>query len=298
MMMAADEYCIYYGREGEVIPPGVTRVRIDESISVIPAEAFCMNPSIEEVDFHIGVKTVGEFAFADCPSLRIVIMRGVKVVEKYAFDDCKALTDVECGKLERIGVGAFDGCRSLTSINLPSAKIVEECAFADTALTNIKFGKELESIGGWAFFRCTSLERITVPLKDGIITENDIFEGCENLKQVNLVEGEVLRDTIAALLLEEWNNDMNRDMSSIDQILSYTSAGGDDDDENVDDVGGKALVIRMWISSVVGKIIHYKAQHRRLLNEAATTLQLALPQDIVINSVLPFLELPNMNMQR
>jgi len=49
----------------------------------------------------------------------------------------------------------------------------------------------------------------------------------------------------------------------------------------------------MWIRSVIGKIIHYQAEHQRLLDEeVATTLQLALPRDIVMNSVLPFLELP------
>eukprot|EP00984_Skeletonema_dohrnii_P025052 scaffold14191_cov97-Skeletonema_dohrnii-CCMP3373.AAC.1 len=49
----------------------------------------------------------------------------------------------------------------------------------------------------------------------------------------------------------------------------------------------------MWIRSVLRKIICYKAQHHSLLNEAATTLQHALPPDIMMNNVLPFLELPS-----
>ena len=48
----------------------------------------------------------------------------------------------------------------------------------------------------------------------------------------------------------------------------------------------------MWIRSVLRKIIQYKAQHQHVLEEAATTLKLTLPQDIVIKNVLPFLELP------
>eukprot|EP00984_Skeletonema_dohrnii_P019875 scaffold9602_cov70-Skeletonema_dohrnii-CCMP3373.AAC.1 len=138
--MAADGDFVYTGREGEVIPPGVTRVRIDESLTVIPARAFRGNRSIEEVKCHDRVKTVEERAFADCPSLRLVIMPGVEVFEDEAFDYCEALTVVECGKLEIIGVRAFFGCISLSSINLPSAKIIEGWAFADcTALTNVKF---------------------------------------------------------------------------------------------------------------------------------------------------------------
>ena len=51
--------------------------------------------------------------------------------------------------------------------------------------------------------------------------------------------------------------------------------------------------MREWIQSVLRKINHYKAEHRHVLDEAATALQHALPQDdIVTNNVLPFLELP------
>eukprot|EP00985_Skeletonema_marinoi_P029009 scaffold26478_cov121-Skeletonema_marinoi.AAC.5 len=297
--MAADGWYIYTGRE--VIPAGVTRVRIHESITDIPARAFRGNFDIEEVECHVDVKTVKERAFYNCPSLRVVIMPGVEVVEGWAFYDCEVLTYVECEKLERIGNYAFYLCISLRSINLPSAKIVEVSAFNNcTALPNIKFGKELESIGNGAFWGCTSLERITIPLKEGIITADGIFQGCKKLVRVDLVEGEVLRDTIAALLLEEWRNDMNDKLGAINQSLPTTPAG-----DGLFDVGGKAQAVQLWISSVLSTIVQYKARHRSYLNEAAatlqpflpneaaTTLQLALPNDIVLNNVLPFLELPS-----
>ena len=128
-------------------------------------------------------------------------------------------------------------------------------------------------------------------MKDGIITDDDIFQGCSRLKYVDLVEGE-LHETVAALQLEDWRNDMNREIDSINRILPDTYTGYWDDD------GEKAQAIRSWISSVLGKIILYQAKHQRLLNEAATTLQFALPQDIVTKSVLPFLELPSYTFER
>ncbi|KAK1733408.1 leucine-rich repeat domain-containing protein, partial [Skeletonema marinoi] len=144
-------------------------------------------------------------------------MPGVEVVERCAFANCYALAIVECGKLERIGRGAFEFCESLTIINLPSAKIVEGGAFCDCpALTNVVFGKKLESIRYGVFQGCTPLERITIPLKDNMITDDDIFQGC-NLLHVDLVEGE-LHETIDALLWEEWKNDMNEEINSINQI--------------------------------------------------------------------------------
>jgi len=276
------------------VPDDATHVTIDESVRVIPARAFYGNRHIVEVICHENVKKIKEFAFAECPSLIRVIMPGVEIVEGGAFNSCEALTDVECGKLEIIREHAFDSCTSLGSIDLPSAKIVEGSAFGwCEALTDVKFGSKLERIEEEAFVFCPSLERITIPLKDGIIATDDMFAGCDNLKHVDLVEGE-LHETIASLQLEEWRNDMNEEIYSINQILPTVDAGFYDNDTDHLDDGGKARAIRTWIRSVLGKVIHYKAEHQRLLDEeVATALELALSQDIVMNNVLPFLELPS-----
>eukprot|EP00984_Skeletonema_dohrnii_P028019 scaffold17842_cov160-Skeletonema_dohrnii-CCMP3373.AAC.2 len=305
LMMAADGYFIYTGREPRRVMPGgqvtaVTRVRIDKSVTVIPARAFQFHHVVEVV-FDVGVETIEEEAVSCCRFLRRLIMPGVKVIETRAFYYCDALTDVECGELEIIGVSAFRRCKSLGSINLPSAKIVEGYAFDNCeALTDVKFGSSLERIEEGAFAHCP-LERISIPLKDGMITDDNIFKGCENLEHVDLVGG--IHETVAALQVEGWRNDINEEIDSINQILPTARAGspssyntiiqishGDPDG----DVGEKAIVIRSWIRSVLRKLIGYKAQHHRLLDEAATTLELAaLPKDIVIENVLPFLELPS-----
>eukprot|EP00984_Skeletonema_dohrnii_P005392 scaffold1897_cov74-Skeletonema_dohrnii-CCMP3373.AAC.4 len=186
-------------------------------------------------------------------------MPGVEVVENEAFDDCKALTDVECGELERIGRNAFEFCESLTSINLQYHPP-----------RSLRDGHSLT-----------------------VLYSPD--EGCKNLKQVDLVEGGSVHEIIAALLLEEWKIVMKDKIDSINQILPNAPAGSYDN--NHGDVGGKAEAVRMWISSVLHKIIRYKAQHRSILNEAATTLQLASPNDVVLENVLPFIELPSFTFQ-
>ena len=91
MMMAAEEYYIFTGREA--VPPDVTRVRIDKSISVVPvpANAFYCHQNITELYCHIGVKKVEEYAFRHCRSLRLAIMPGVRVVERGAFDQCEEI---------------------------------------------------------------------------------------------------------------------------------------------------------------------------------------------------------------
>ena len=159
------------------------------------------------------------------------------------------------------------------------------------ALSSVKFGSKLERIEQVAFRDCPTLERITIPLKDGMITADGIFTECERLKRVDLVDGAELHETIAALHFEEWRNDMNGEITSIHHILPNADAGRCDEAIGFFD-GEKAQVIRRWLRSVLDKILRYKAEHQGILDEAASTLVLASPRDIVRNNVLPFLELP------
>mmetsp|Transcript_10015 Transcript_10015/g.15172 ORF Transcript_10015/g.15172 Transcript_10015/m.15172 type:complete len:91 (+) Transcript_10015:1-273(+) len=85
---------------------------------------------------------------------------------------------------------------------------------------------------------------------------------------------------------------MNEEIDSINQILPNADAG--QFEYGGDAEGEKAVAIRTWIRSLLGKIVHYKAEHSRLLDEdVAPTLQRFVPQDTVMNSILPFLNLPS-----
>ena len=277
----------YTGEEN--IPREATHIFVDAAF--VPDQAFNRHPNIVELICHDKVKKIKMGAFRCCPSLRRVIMPGVKEVEGWgAFEDCRALEDVECGKLEIIGVLAFGNCKSLRSISLPSARIVRGEVFCHcTALTDVKFGSKLERIDDMVFYNCTSLERIAIPLTDGIFDEEDIFQDCDNFRQVDLAEGQLVHATIAALHLEEWRNDMNEEIDSINRILPNARAGHFLDGN---DPGEKAVAIRTWIVSVLNKFYGYAEEHERLLDDAATSLQLVLPQDLVMNNVRPFLQLP------
>ena len=287
--MMEPEYYVFTGRAGERIPRHITHVLIALALNFVPAWAFYQHPNIQEVVCHDGVEKIEEGAFYHCHRLRRIIMPGVKEVGKGAFKGCGALTYIEWNKLEIVGTSAFSWCVSLSSVVLPSIKIVEINAFTHCRnLINARFGKDLESIRG-AFKFCRSLERIALPLKDGLVIDDNTFQLCVKLNHVDLVDSAVLDDIIATLLWEEWKDDMNEEIHSISRILPNTHSGSN----SYSDVGGKAHAIRTWIRSLLRKIIQYKAEHRRYLNVAAATLQQALPNDIVHKNVLPFLELPS-----
>ena len=317
----------YRGEVGEVIPWDATHLTVAEGCTAVlrgacdcwgdPEEDFVLF-SIVEVICHDKVETIEENAFRKCPYLRRVIMPGVRDVGEGAFWGCSALTDVECEKLEMVGYYAFNNCKSLRSIDLSSVRIVDAEAFSDCeALLNLNFGDKLERIYDYAFSGCAALERIRIPYLKGCLIDYDTIHGCEKLKHVDLVGG--VHETIAALHLDQWRNDMNEEIDSINQILPgiHDDAKLDDLDEGkaekikrwfrqflmyvhgddveiltIKRVRDKNEVIIGWFRSVLDKIAHYQAEHQRILDEAETTLQLALPRDIVVNNVLSFLALP------
>jgi len=96
---------------------------------------------------------------------------------------------------------------------------------------------------------------------------------------VELVGG--VNETIAALLLEKWKNHINEEIDAISHSLATTPAGKDYD------LGVKTQALRSGIRSVLSKYIHYRAEHRRYLYEAAAILQ------PLFENILPFLELPS-----
>ena len=65
-------------------------------------------------------------------------------------------------------------------------------------------------------------EQIAIPLKDGLNMNDAVFQACDNLHQLDLIEGgKTLHETIAALhYLQEWRNDMNEEVGSINLRFS------------------------------------------------------------------------------
>ena len=127
-----------------------------------------------------------------------------------------------------------------------------------------------------------------------------------DLDTIDLVGG--IHKTVASLLLESWRDEMNEEIQRINQVLPSTAH-----DEKTDET-------KQWMQSVSRKIDRYKAEHRTLLKEVTTLLELALWKakfendkgdkhsmedvegarkeacitsgaDIVIKNVLPFLML-------
>eukprot|EP00985_Skeletonema_marinoi_P006811 scaffold2992_cov103-Skeletonema_marinoi.AAC.1 len=182
-----------------------------------------------------------------------------------AFQSCSGLTEVEFGvMLETIEEAAFHQCCSLRNITMPCVRNIGKYAFTSCRqLKDLDLPDGLETIGRRAFDSCQRLRRIAIPLKDGMIGD-DVFSFCPKLATVYLVGG--IHNTVASLHLERWRNEMNEEINRINQVLPTTNA---DENESTE-------AIQQWIRSVIRQIGHYKTQHKELLKDATTLLELAL----------------------
>ena len=263
--VGSDDIFVYTGGDQQV-PRDVRRVRIAENVGTILAETFRECFQLIEVEGHNKIKKIKKFAFDECISLRrLTNMGGVIEIENDAFYGCTVLSalDIIFGKLEIIGRRAFANCESLRSINLPSIRTIGGAAFCDcTSLTDAVFGEDLEFLG-FAFRDCTSLRRIAIPLKDEISVGNRAFTLCESLVRVDPLIGGIHK-TISSLYMESWRDEMNEEIDRINQTLTDTRSAE------------KGAAINRWIESVLRRMEHYKEEHRMLVKEAMTLLELAL----------------------
>ena len=256
-----DEVFVYMGGNQRV-PDEVRRARIHKSVNTVLENAFLFRQNLISVEFHDGIEIIETDAFYGCRSFKGPIkLLGVKIIKGHAFAYCGDLTGVEFGdQLETIERYAFKNT-ALKTIRMPSVRTIGVEAFADCkVLSDVECGEALRTLSGWAFSNCPKLERIALPLKDGMI-ECHVFFACTELTTIDVVGG--IHQTVASLHMESWRNEMMDEINRINQTLPTITQR-------------KTEAIQRWLRIFSNRLDHYKAEHRRLLKEAITLLELAL----------------------
>ena len=143
--------------------------------------------NLERVRIGNAVTTIGEWAFAGCPSLTsITIPDSVTTIGENAFDYCPSLTSITIpDSVTTIGNYAFAGCTSLTSITIPdSVTTIGNYAFADcTSLTSVTIPEGVTTINDSAFRLCASLTSTTIPDSVTSVGEH-AFAYCDSLTSI------------------------------------------------------------------------------------------------------------------
>lgn len=157
------------------------------SVISIGANAFAGNKTIEEVILHSDITVLGDCAFKDCTSLKVI-------------DKTKSLAT--------IGVSCFEGCASLESFEVPDnvTTVPERCFYGCEALSEVEEHKNLKSVANDAFSGTAwenakedgplnfgrilysykgDVKDIVIP-KGVSIIEDGAFLGCESIQTLEL----------------------------------------------------------------------------------------------------------------
>ncbi len=154
----------------------------------------------------IKVTTIGENAFAECDSIKeVVIPDGVTKIESGAFSGCDGLLKVTIPEsVTSIGNWAFGDCRELTEINynaktIDSAYDVFSCAGQNGNGITVNFGANVEKIpagifGGHSYYYYSEESNNIINLTEvNFAPESvcksvgeDAFKFCKNLTTITL----------------------------------------------------------------------------------------------------------------
>ena len=196
----------YMGQGGFVVIPN--------SVTCIGDKAFYECDNLEILGFSDSVKTIGEYAFANCEMLKsVTIPNSVTSMGDGVFYNCTDLMDVfmsnsvtSIGKqaffncynigsitipnsVKSIGDEAFEACSKLTSITIPnSVTRIGNGAFYDCdGLTTVVVAESVTSIGDEAFFSCGNLKTVILPKSLNKIA-NSLFANCYSLTSITIPE--------------------------------------------------------------------------------------------------------------
>ncbi|MBH1940608.1 leucine-rich repeat protein [Mobilitalea sibirica] len=200
----------YYGSDKHVVIPN--------TVHNIQPEAFMDCKSIETVEIHDGITSIGAGAFYDCKNLKevtlpdsvqmvgfntfegcsnlkkVILPKGLTKLAIRIFMDCTALTDIKLPNgITSIGANAFTNCSSITSITLPeSLETIGHNVFRGcSSLKSIEIPDGVKSLPHSLFADCTSLESVTLPQGISII-DTYTFYRCTSLKQIKIPDGVTL----------------------------------------------------------------------------------------------------------
>jgi hypothetical protein len=168
--------------EGAVVPKDVVRVRIDQTVLVLPIEAFMSKYKLQEVEFDEGLHEIGEAAFDSCSALKdIHLSDGIERIGDNAFFDCTALRKVQLSDgVESIGGGAFDSC-NFTKFRCPP--LVTTITYGMLANCKGMFSLEMPEntirLEHAACIACHSLRNVALAMNT--VVDETAFNNCSDL---------------------------------------------------------------------------------------------------------------------
>jgi hypothetical protein len=161
------EVFVYTGEGGDSAPRDVVRVRVDPSVALIPAQAFCQREKLAEVELCEGLVEIGQGSFACCDhSIKIInIPNSLRRIKDAAFRGSLRYPIRLHDGIESIGERAFAQCL-FTNFRVPPliTVIPERMLWNCKSLFSLELSEDIMEIRFLAFFGCYCLRNVALPL--------------------------------------------------------------------------------------------------------------------------------------
>jgi hypothetical protein len=191
---------VYTGDGGASIPLDVVRVRIDPSVTSIPANSFYQCNKLTEVELCEGLVEIGagSFKWCDHSITKINIPNSVKRINDWAFRNSLRTPISLHDGIESIGKWAFGGC-IFPNFRIPPliTVIPEYMLYNCKAMFSIEFSENMTEINKGAFYSCFCLRNVAFPPND--VFGDEIFidkytDIISDLQQLFGSEAEIIRE--------------------------------------------------------------------------------------------------------
>lgn len=145
-----------------------------DGVTDIGDYAFQNANKLKEIDLT-GIVNIGNYAFnpdSSKPSngvYKATFSEGLKTIGNFAFADSPLMGDQGTVTLPStvtaIGQQAFKGCKNIAKINIPGGvEVISSGAFREcSALVEVTIGEGVKTISSAAFMLCSNLDSITIP---------------------------------------------------------------------------------------------------------------------------------------
>ena len=177
---------------------GLKTIEGTGNITSIESQAFEGCSALESIEGTETIRYIGYAAFSGCTAFKgFVFTENLMTLRDDAFAGCKSLENIVFPEsLQEIGTVVFEDAavQKLTFLCEYKKGMFEGGTTKELIVTKGDFGeiKEGYSMIGSDFVEMKELEKVTIGPEVTLIGQ-EVFDGCENLSEVNIEEGKVER---------------------------------------------------------------------------------------------------------
>ena len=166
-------------------------ISIKEGTTIIANYCFAGSEKLRKVSFPQSLKSIGKWAFNNCPHLISISLNNVDVhylsfgacpgLKEISLTDVRFIPDINPGD-GRLLTDYFWGCSGIESVYI-NCKEVENWFRNMPTINSLTLGNHVEVINRGAFYGCTGLTNVEFPNSIKYLSG---FGGCTGLTSINI----------------------------------------------------------------------------------------------------------------